>query len=280
MRAHWRQQLAEQQEGRKAARSRIVKVGLAGVCVVAVLVFVLNGLKGDDIAGGERVAVRQYQQQQGERSEADASGLGAQEEQGRAPPLTRHHKDMGDEEARRQQQQERQSQPYHETFLEPRAFAFARDENELIVKTLTEEVDSVFVATYEPEGPNKGDALLATIGAGKPVIVSPSMSGSFSIPLLMSGQDVMSGFVPVAPVGVEKYEPSDYAKVQTPALIIYGEKDSGGSTRSRILANMPNSNTFMIPNGSHPCYLDDPGRFERALLNFLLRVFTVSQEEQ
>ena len=32
----------------------------------------------------------------------------------------------------------------------------------------------------------------------------------------------ISGFIPVAPVGTAEYNPSDYASVRTPTLIIYG----------------------------------------------------------
>jgi abhydrolase domain-containing protein 14 len=53
----------------------------------------------------------------------------------------------------------------------------------------------------------------------RPVIVSPSMSGSFSIPYIMSDQpstctERIAGFIPVAPVGTEKYSHAHYHRCE------------------------------------------------------------------
>ena len=49
--------------------------------------------------------------------------------------------------------------------------------------------------------------LLKVLGldTDKPVIVSPSMSGGFALPLLFQQPEVFKGYVPVAPVGVKQY---------------------------------------------------------------------------
>ena len=46
------------------------------------------------------------------------------------------------------------------------------------------------------------------------IIVSPSMSGSYSLPFLMAQPDKFVGYVPVAPVGTEKYKAEQYSKIQ------------------------------------------------------------------
>ena len=48
----------------------------------------------------------------------------------------------------------------------------------------------------------------------RPVIVSPSMSGSFALPYLLthpeSSGEGCSGYIPIAPVGTEDYNPAQY----------------------------------------------------------------------
>lgn len=48
------------------------------------------------------------------------------------------------------------------------------------------------------------------------VIVSPSMSGRFSLPYVIQSsakQQSIRGFVPIAPVGTENYQKADYNRV-------------------------------------------------------------------
>ena len=50
----------------------------------------------------------------------------------------------------------------------------------------------------------------------RPIIVSPSMSGVFALPLLFQQPEAFSGYVPVAPVGVEDYTAERYKVNQVP----------------------------------------------------------------
>lgn len=102
------------------------------------------------------------------------------------------------------------------------------------------------------------------------VIVSPSMSGSFSIPLLFRAPGLFAGFVPVAPPAAASYTRSDFAAViGVPALIVYGEKDAMGARVSRLMEAIPGSEVVMIEEGSHPAYLDKPELFHDVLVKFL-----------
>ena len=56
------------------------------------------------------------------------------------------------------------------------------------------------------------------------IIVSPSMSGGFSLPFVATHPERVVGFVPVAPGGVAEYR-SRLANVDVPALVVWGEHD-------------------------------------------------------
>ncbi|XP_010114782.1 PREDICTED: alpha/beta hydrolase domain-containing protein 14A-like, partial [Chlamydotis macqueenii] len=84
------------------------------------------------------------------------------------------------------------------------------------------------------------DHILQELGMQRPVLVSPSMSGRFSLPFLLARGDQLSGFVPVAPVGTKDYAAEQYQQVQTPTLIIYGDRDARlGPQALRSLQHLP-----------------------------------------
>lgn len=117
------------------------------------------------------------------------------------------------------------------------------------------------------------ELICEALGMGEenpPVIISPSMSGSFSVPLLLRKPSLFAGYVPVAPGIALSYSSSEFAAVNNvPTLIIYGEKDQMGRKASELLANIPGSTTLMIPGASHPAYLDNPQLFHDRLIEFL-----------
>ncbi|XP_042310532.1 protein ABHD14A [Sceloporus undulatus] len=108
------------------------------------------------------------------------------------------------------------------------------------------------------------------LGLQKPVLISSSMSGHYSIPFLLTNGEQLRGFVPIAPVGTKEFTTQQYQQVKTPTLIIYGERDTGLGTQSlQSLQQIPKSNVVMLPGAGHACYLDKPQEFHKALLNFL-----------
>ncbi|XP_067907438.1 protein ABHD14A isoform X2 [Heterodontus francisci] len=60
-------------------------------------------------------------------------------------------------------------------------------------------------------------AFLNSVGLQTPVLVSPSMSGRFSIPFLMFQNQRLKGFIPIAPVGTSQYSAEQYQKIQDTA---------------------------------------------------------------
>lgn len=144
--------------------------------------------------------------------------------------------------------------------------------------------------------------LINSLGISQPVIVSPSFSGHYTLPLLMKDWKSLKGYIPVAPVGHDlllhpiksscpenrlssadrlKQLP-DYFKSQikdpipdlscidTPTLVVHGEHDR--SLSSAILSLIPTARPFEIPDADHPAYLKNPLLWHTILYNFLQRL--------
>ncbi|NXF06812.1 ABHEA protein, partial [Smithornis capensis] len=114
------------------------------------------------------------------------------------------------------------------------------------------------------------DHVLQKLDLQRPVLVSPSMSGRFALPFLMVQGDQLAGFVPIAPVGTKDYTAEQYWRVQTPTLILYGDRDTGLAPQAlQNLQHLPEHRVVVVPGAGHACYLDKPEDFHRALLGFL-----------
>ncbi|NXN75058.1 ABHEA protein, partial [Himantopus himantopus] len=114
------------------------------------------------------------------------------------------------------------------------------------------------------------DHVLQELGVQRPVLVSPSMSGRFALPFLLAGGDRLAGVVPIAPVGTKDYAAEQYQQVQTPTLILYGDRDTSlGPQALQSLRHLPRHQVAVVPGAGHACYLDKPEDFHRALLGFL-----------
>ncbi|XP_010716726.1 protein ABHD14A-like, partial [Meleagris gallopavo] len=108
------------------------------------------------------------------------------------------------------------------------------------------------------------------LGLQRPVLVSPSMSGRFALPFLLAHGEQLAGFVPIAPVGTREYSAVQYQQVQTPTLILYGDRDTGlGQQALQSLRHLPKHRVVVLPGAGHACYMDKPEDFHQALLGFL-----------
>ncbi|XP_063020677.1 protein ABHD14A [Melospiza melodia melodia] len=114
------------------------------------------------------------------------------------------------------------------------------------------------------------DRVLQELGMQRPVLISPSMSGRFSLPFLLADGDRLAGFVPIAPVGTKDFTAEQYRAVQTPTLILYGDRDTGLAPQAlQNLQHLPKHRVAVLSGAGHACYLDKPEEFHRALLGFL-----------
>ncbi len=111
---------------------------------------------------------------------------------------------------------------------------------------------------------------MAALGLEPAVVVSPSMSGQYSFPLLIRSPDKVAGFVPIAPAGSDRYLRL-LKKVKVPTLVIWGEKDEiiPMEKSDALVAVLEDAKRVILKGAGHPCYVDSPQEFHRELLSFL-----------
>nr|XP_033782641.1 protein ABHD14B [Geotrypetes seraphini]XP_033782642.1 protein ABHD14B [Geotrypetes seraphini] len=102
------------------------------------------------------------------------------------------------------------------------------------------------------------------------VVISPSLSGSYSLPFLLEHKDLVKAYVPVAPICTEKFTAAQYANIKTPTLIVYGDQDEQlGELSLNNLKNLANHKVMVMKGAGHACYLDNPDEWHQGLLEFL-----------
>uniref|UniRef100_UPI00359018D2 protein ABHD14A-like n=1 Tax=Myxine glutinosa TaxID=7769 RepID=UPI00359018D2 len=113
-------------------------------------------------------------------------------------------------------------------------------------------------------------ALIKALRMQQTVLVSPSMSGMYSLPFLMEYSQYLSAFIPIAPAYTEYYSTVAYKSVQTRTLIAYGDADTGlGEESLKHLMLLPNHEIFKIPQAKHAAYVDQPILFQEKISTFL-----------
>ncbi len=111
-------------------------------------------------------------------------------------------------------------------------------------------------------------------GSSGVVVVSPSMSGSFTLPLIAAGPpESFRGFVPVAPVAIEGFAPAPQSQ-DLPTLIVWGSEDNviDLSLSETLAEALPNSSISIIEDAGHAAYRNQPEEFVSRLTTFLARL--------
>ncbi|PPT11365.1 abhydrolase domain containing 14A-like [Geitlerinema sp. FC II] len=114
------------------------------------------------------------------------------------------------------------------------------------------------------------EQFLETANISHPVIVSPSMSGNYSLPFLVERPDRLRGYVPVAPVGISQFR-KRLEGIEVPTLAIWGEGDRivSVSQAEIFVDRMTNVRKVILKNAGHACYMKATDAFHRELLQFL-----------
>jgi pimeloyl-ACP methyl ester carboxylesterase len=104
----------------------------------------------------------------------------------------------------------------------------------------------------------------------RPVIVSPSMSGRFALPLLTSKPERTSAFVAIAPVGIPSHL-RELDRISVPVLAIWGQNDNliPHEQADTLVQSVKRGRKVIIAGGTHAPYMSDPATFHAELLRFL-----------
>ena len=122
------------------------------------------------------------------------------------------------------------------------------------------------------------EKLLDALEVDKPVIVSPSMSGRYSMPLVTGHPQRIAGFVAVAPVGIPAHR-QKLNQITVPTLAIWGQNDTviPLAHADLLIEEVPDARKAIVPAAAHALYLDDADSFHKELLAFLAEVSAESE---
>jgi len=114
--------------------------------------------------------------------------------------------------------------------------------------------------------------LMETLTLKKPVLVSPSMSGRYSLPLVANRPELLSGYVPVAPVGITSFK-EKLQGVSLPVLAIWGSTDTivPVAQANLLVELLPNAQKVVLSEAGHACYMNATEPFHQHLLQFVRR---------
>ncbi len=115
--------------------------------------------------------------------------------------------------------------------------------------------------------------LIAKLNLQKTVLVSPSMSGTYSLSFLVKHSQDLQGFVAIAPVGILKMS-QQLRGIELPTLAIWGSEDPiiPVEQADMLVELMPNARKLILAKVGHACYMKAPNKFHEGLIRFIDKV--------
>jgi pimeloyl-ACP methyl ester carboxylesterase len=111
--------------------------------------------------------------------------------------------------------------------------------------------------------------LLESLSLDRPILVSPSLSGMYSLPFVATHPDKLTGFVAVAPVNIPPYE-HQLKGNPLPTLAIWGRNDPIVPVEhAELLCQwLLHARKVLLSDAGHACYLRATTAFHDHLLHF------------
>lgn len=96
------------------------------------------------------------------------------------------------------------------------------------------------------------------------------MSGVYSLPFIADHSKKLSGFVPIAPVGILKFK-QQLQGIQLPTMVIWGSNDNivPVEQADELVKMMQNAQKVILENAGHACYMKATDKFHEHLLKFI-----------
>lgn len=112
--------------------------------------------------------------------------------------------------------------------------------------------------------------LLNILKLNLPVLVSPSMSGSYSLPFVINHGDKLAGFVAISTVGIQRFQ-NELEGIELPTLAIWGSNDRIVPLveADLLLKLMPNSQKVILTDAGHACYMKETEEFHEHFIKFI-----------
>jgi abhydrolase domain-containing protein 14 len=104
----------------------------------------------------------------------------------------------------------------------------------------------------------------------RPVLIGPSMGGRLALEFALNHPGILGGLILVGAVGVAENK-DRLAQLDLPVLILWGGADQISPLENSdiLLDNIKGAKRMILEGSPHPCYLDQPDAWHKAVLDFL-----------
>jgi len=127
------------------------------------------------------------------------------------------------------------------------------------------------------------ESLIDKLRLKKVVIITPSMSGLYGLPILLEDSNVdLRCFVAISPENTPKYKREQYQSVDVPVLVMYGERDKTPAKDEMLywMENIPDHTNVMVQKAEHAAFVGNPEGFHNDILRFLSSQCTIGEDTE